>query len=79
MHNCKAQINAYLLQHALKIKSGELDTMVRRNILLQDVVKKLQVSNRHLLDKVHELQHEKEGEFLFLFSFFLSFTNCVLA
>ena len=49
------------MEHALQIKNGDLETVNRRNTLLQDVVQKLQVSNRNLLDKIHELQHEKEG------------------
>ncbi len=55
------QNRSAIMEHALQFKSKELDTMNRRNTLLQDVVKKLQLSNRNLLDKVHELQHEKEG------------------
>ena len=51
-----------IMEHALQVKNGELETLNRRNVLLQDVVKKLQLSNRNLLDKVHQLQHEKEGE-----------------
>ena len=54
-----------IMEHALTVKNGELETLNRRNILLQDVVKKLQLSNRNLLDKVHQLQHEKEGESLY--------------
>ena len=50
-----------IMEHALELKNEEVSTYQRRNILLQDVVKKLQVSNRNLLDKIHELQHEKEG------------------
>lgn len=49
------------MEHTLELKNEEVSTYQRRNILLQDVVKKLQVSNRNLLDKIHELQHEKEG------------------
>ena len=49
------------MEHALELKNEEVSTYQRRNTLLQDVVKKLQVSNRNLLDKIHELQHEKEG------------------
>mmetsp|Transcript_10995 Transcript_10995/g.16622 ORF Transcript_10995/g.16622 Transcript_10995/m.16622 type:complete len:533 (-) Transcript_10995:2426-4024(-) len=55
------QNRSAIMEHALQCKSKELDTMNRRNTLLQDVVKKLQLSNRNLLDKVHQLQHEKEG------------------
>ena len=50
------------MEHALQIKGEELDTNTRRNILLQDVVQKLQVSNRNLLDKIHALKHEREGK-----------------
>ena len=50
-----------IMEHALKVRNEELETLSRRNVLLQDVVKKLQLSNRNLLDKVHQLQHEKEG------------------
>jgi chromosome segregation ATPase len=57
----KLETRTGIMQHAIQLKSGELETVNRRNILLQDVVKKLQVSNRNLLDKVHQLQHEKEG------------------
>lgn len=55
-----------IMEHALQVKNGELETLNRRNVLLQDVVKKLQVSNRNLLDKVHELQHEKEGTYIYI-------------
>mmetsp|Transcript_3426 Transcript_3426/g.3998 ORF Transcript_3426/g.3998 Transcript_3426/m.3998 type:complete len:634 (+) Transcript_3426:18-1919(+) len=50
-----------ILEHALRNKSEELQTLQRRNILLQDVVQKLHLSNRNLLEKINELQKEKEG------------------
>ena len=55
------QTRKAIMEHALQSKINELETFNNRNILLQDVVKKLQISNRNLMDKIHELQHEKEG------------------
>jgi hypothetical protein len=75
----KLETRTGIMQHALQFKSSELDTMTRRNTLLQDVVKKLHVSNRNLLDKVHQLQHEKEGKVVFTISVSIPTVICTIS
>ncbi len=60
----KYKIRSTILQHALQTKQKEASTLRDKLTILQDVIQKLQSSNKSLLSKVQELKNERNNIFL---------------
>lgn len=59
----KYKIRSTILQHALQTKQKEASLLRDKLTILQDVIQKLQSSNKNLLAKVQELKSEKNSIF----------------